>query len=127
MTMTDPIADMLTRIRNAAALGHTEVRMPHSKLKESIAAVLKAEGYVESVTAKDRELVLKLTEADGSVKVEGLIRRSKPGRRIYLATGDLPKVREGLGVAIVSTSQGVMTVSEARKKRLGGEVMVEVY
>lgn len=127
MTMTDPIADMLTRIRNAAALGHTEVRMPHSKLKEAIAGVLKAEGYVESVAAKDRELVLKLAEAGGSVKVEGLIRRSKPGRRIYLATGDLPKVREGLGVAIVSTSQGVMTASEAKQKRLGGEVMVEVY
>lgn len=127
MVMTDPIADMLTRIRNAAALGRTGVAMPHSKLKESIAKVLKAEGYVASVTATDGELVLELAAAGDSVKVEGLTRRSKPGRRVYMATGDLPRVREGLGVAIVSTSQGVMTAGEARKKRLGGEVMVEVY
>ena len=128
MTMTDPIADMLTRIRNAAALGRTEVAMPQSKLKQSIAEVLKAEGYVKSVAATDGELQLELTETEaGAVKVEQLIRRSKPGRRMYLASKDLPRVREGLGVAIVSTSQGVMTAVEARKKRLGGEVMVEVY
>jgi small subunit ribosomal protein S8 len=128
MTMTDPIADMLTRIRNAAALGRTEVAMPHSKLKQSIAEVLKAEGYVAKVAAKDGELTLELAETeDGSVKVEQLIRRSKPGRRMYLASKDLPRVREGLGVAIVSTPQGVMTAASARKKRLGGEVMVEVY
>jgi small subunit ribosomal protein S8 len=128
MTMTDPIADMLTRIRNAAMLGRTEVTMPHSKLKEAIANVLKAEGYVSKITAKDGELTVELTETDkGDVKVEQLIRRSKPGRRMYLASGDLPKVREGLGIAIVSTSQGVMTASEAKKKKLGGEVMVEVY
>lgn len=128
MTMTDPIADMLTRIRNAAALGRTEVAMPHSKLKEAVANVLKAEGYVTKVAAKDGELALELAETDdGSVKVEQLIRRSKPGRRMYLASKDLPRVREGLGVAIVSTSAGVMTADQARKQKLGGEVMVEVY
>lgn len=127
MTMTDPIADMLTRIRNVAALGRTEVTMPQSKLKQAVAEVLKAEGYVQSVAVKDGELTLELTEADGSVKVEGLIRRSKPGRRLYLATTELPRVRQGLGIAIVSTSQGVMTAAEAKRKRLGGEVMVEVY
>lgn len=128
MTMTDPIADMLTRIRNAAALGRTEVSMPHSKVKEAIADVLKSEGYVVKAAAKDGDLTLELAEAaDGSVKVEQLIRRSKPGRRMYLASKDLPRVREGLGIAIVSTSSGVMTAEEARKQKLGGEVMVEVY
>ncbi len=102
--------------------------MPHSKLKEAVANVLKAEGYVTKVAAKDGELALELAETDdGSVKVEQLIRRSKPGRRMYLASKDLPRVREGLGVAIVSTSAGVMTADQARKQKLGGEVMVEVY
>lgn len=129
MSMTDPIADMFTRIRNAAALKRTTVEVPHSKLKESVAKVLKAEGYLSAVSTDKagRLLTLELTTDGDRIKLEGIDRSSKPGRRLYLGAGDLPKVREGIGVAIVSTSRGVMTAKEARKKKLGGELMAEVY
>lgn len=129
MSMTDPIADMFTRIRNAAALGRTTVIVPYSKLKEAVAGVLKAEGYLDSLTVeKDgRTLTLELSKTGDDITLEGIDRASKPGRRIYLAAGELPKVREGIGVAIVSTSRGVMTAKEARQKKLGGELMAEVY
>ena len=124
MTMTDPIADMLTRIRNAAALRKEEVRVPASTLKQAIADVLAKEGYLSKVGKEERELVLELT---GERQLSGLKRISKPGRRVYAKSGELPRVRGGLGIAVVSTPQGVMTAHEARKRKLGGEVLAEVF
>ncbi len=125
--MTDPIADMLTRLRNAAAVGKTTVRLPHSRLKQAVADVLESEGYLAGVATEERELVLELAQADGRIKISGVRRISKPGRRLYAPTGQLPWVRQGIGVAVVSTSQGVMSAQTARKRRLGGEVLLEIY
>lgn len=127
MSMTDPIADMLTRIRNAAAVKQTTVEVPYSKVKEAIAKVLVAEKYLDKATTENHQLILELAQDGDKIKLEGIDRASKPGRRWYLAAGDLPKVREGIGIAIVSTSRGVMTAKEARKKKLGGELMAKVY
>jgi small subunit ribosomal protein S8 len=124
MTMTDPIADMLTRIRNAAVLRREEIRLPGSTLKKAIADVLAKEGYLGKVATEERELVLELT---GERQLTGLKRISKPGRRIYAKSDSLPRVRNGLGIAVISTPQGVMTADEARKRKLGGEVLAEVF
>ena len=128
--MTDPISDMLTRIRNAnrALLPTTDI--PHSKLKESIASLLKAEGYitdfaVEGKTAKT--LKVKLKYVGRRSVIEGLRRVSSPGLRRYVGSTDIPRVRGGLGVAIVSTSQGLMTGTQARKNNLGGELICYVW
>jgi small subunit ribosomal protein S8 len=127
MVMTDPIADMLTRLRNAAAVGQTEVRLPGSKEKQAIAKVLKEEGYLTDVASKDGELTLQLAQTDGGPKMNGIRRISKPGRRLYAGKGDLPRVRHGIGTAVVSTSQGVMSADTARKRKLGGEVLLEIF
>ncbi len=124
---TDPIADLATRLRNAAAVRHRTVELPHSKVKERIAHVLKEEGYVEDVAHKDRLLTITLSFVGDMPKISATKRISKPGRRIYEGSRQLPKVREGLGIAIVSTSQGIMTAETARKRHLGGEVLLEVY
>lgn len=128
--MTDPIADMLTRIRNAAAARKTEVLVPSSKLKEHIAHILVAEGYLESVERlSDRfgtlRLVLKYVGREPVV--QEITRVSKPGRRVYAGATLLPRVRSDYGIAILSTSAGVMTNKEARKRKLGGEILCEVY
>ncbi len=130
--MTDPVADMLTRVRNANQALHESVSMPSSKLKEEIARILAAEGYIDSFdVAADgpkRTLTLKLKYgADRSRVLLGVRRISSPGRRVYSGAGDLPRVKGGLGVAVVSTSQGVLTDREARRRRLGGEVLCEVW
>jgi small subunit ribosomal protein S8 len=130
--MTDPVADMLTRVRNANQALHETVSMPSSKLKEEIARILAAEGYIDSfeVSAEGskRTLTLKLKYgADRSRVLLGVRRVSTPGRRIYAGAGDLPRVKGGLGVAVVSTSQGVPSDREARRRRLGGEVLCEVW
>jgi small subunit ribosomal protein S8 len=130
--MTDPVADLLTRVRNANQALHETVSMPSSKLKEEIARILAAEGYIDSfdVTADGpkRTLTLKLKYgSDRSRVLLGVRRVSTPGRRIYAGAGDLPRVKGGLGVAVVSTSQGVLTDREARRRRLGGEVLCEVW
>lgn len=127
MTMTDPIADMLTRLRNAAAVGKSTVRLPHSKLKQAVAGVLEAEGYLSSAAIEENELVCELAQVDGRIKLAGVKRISKPGRRMYAPSGRLPRVRQGLGVAVISTSQGVMSAQTARKRHLGGEVLLEIY
>ncbi len=128
--MIDPIADMLTRIRNAGRALLPTVEMPHSKLKESVANILKKEGYVSEVsvdgkTAKTIKLRLKY-EGKKSV-IEGLKRVSKPGLRQYVGATEIPRVRGGLGVAVVSTSEGVMTGQQARKKNIGGELLCYVW
>ena len=127
MSMTDPIADMLTRIRNAQAVGKTTVLMPSSKLKVSIAKVLQDEGYIDGFSghANDGkpELEINLKYYAGAPVIEKIERVSRPGLRIYRGCDDLPKVMNGLGVAIVSTSRGVMTDRKARATGVGGEVL----
>ena len=130
--VTDPISDMLTRIRNANLAMKETVTMPSSKAKEEIAKLLAAEGYVAGFEVapgdpgKDLTISLRYTE-DRQRVLQGLRRISKPGRRLYSSAKDLPRVQGGLGVTIVSTSQGVMTDREARKKRVGGELVCEVW
>ena len=127
MSMSDPIADMLTRIRNAQMVGHLEVKMPSSKLKSSIASVLKDEGYIEDFTQREKdgkpELVVSLKYYAGRPVIEKIERISKPGLRVYKGRDSLPKVMNGLGIAILSTSRGVMTDTKARATGVGGEVL----
>ena len=130
MSMSDPIADMLVRIRNAQMVGHTEVAMPASKIKASIAQVLKDEGYIEDFALRDegpkKQLRIGLKYYAGRPVIERLERVSRPGLRIYKSRNDLPEVMNGLGVAIVSTSRGVMTDRKARTQGVGGEVICYV-
>ena len=127
MSMTDPISDMLTRIRNAQASGKTTVSMPASKLKSSIAQVLKDEGYVDDFVVHPNEgkpvMEVNLKYYAGSPVIEKIERVSRPGLRIYKGAQEIPKVMNGLGVAIVSTSRGVMTDRKARASGVGGEVL----
>jgi small subunit ribosomal protein S8 len=128
--MTDPVADMLTRIRNAQTAGHAEVSMPCSKLKISIAQVLKDEGYIDEFAirgeGKSRELRVGLKYYAGRPVIERLERVSKPGLRVYKGRHDIPRIMNGLGVAIVSTSHGVMTDRKARADGVGGEILCYV-
>jgi len=130
MSMSDPIADMLTRIRNGQAANKTEVSMPASKLKAAIADVLKSEGYITGSSTKDVDgkptLVVELKYYEGKPVIETLDRASRPGLRTYKANDELPKVMGGLGVAIISTSNGVMSDRAARKAGVGGEVICYV-
>jgi small subunit ribosomal protein S8 len=127
MSMSDPIADMLIRIRNAQLVGHAEVAMPASKMKAAIAKVLKDEGYIEDFALREngttKELAIALKYYAGRPVIERLERVSKPGLRVYRGRDDLPRVLNGLGVAIVSTSRGVMTDRKARADGVGGEVL----
>ena len=127
MSMSDPISDMLTRIRNAQMVGQVDVSMPCSKLKISIAQVLKDEGYVEDYAVREhgpkKELRIGLKYYAGQPVIERLERVSKPGLRVYRGRDDIPKVMNGLGVAILSTSRGVMTDRKARADGVGGEVL----
>jgi small subunit ribosomal protein S8 len=130
--MTDPIADMLTRIRNASMVSQATVSMPSSKLKESIASILASEGFVDSYDVQPsgpgRELTVRLKYGSNREKViTGIKRVSKPGHRIYRPAGELPRAQGGLGVVVVSTSQGLLTDREARRRRLGGEIVCEVW
>ncbi|AIL33301.1 30S ribosomal protein S8 [Basilea psittacipulmonis] len=130
MSMSDPIADMLTRIRNAQQVEKLSVRMPSSKLKVAIATVLKDEGYIENFEIKGEkhkpELEIALKYYAGRPVIERIERVSRPGLRIYKGTNSIPQVMNGLGVAIVSTSRGVMTDRKARKEGVGGEVLCYV-
>jgi small subunit ribosomal protein S8 len=129
MSMSDPIADMLTRVRNAQKAAKTEVKMPSSTMKKAIADVLKAEGYIKdySATAEAKsELTVVLKYFDGRPVITNIKRISKPGLRIYKGKDDLPKVMSGLGIAIVSTSLGVMSDKQARTAGQGGEIICVV-
>jgi small subunit ribosomal protein S8 len=134
MTMTDPIADMLTRLRNANQAYHDQVVMPYSKIKANIAEVLKQEGYITSWMVEEPEssvgktLTVELKFGPNRERsLAGVRRVSKPGLRVYAKSTDLPRVLGGLGVAIVSTSQGLLTDRQARKRRIGGEVLAYVW
>ena len=129
--MTDPIADMLTRIRNAQAAGHTSVSMPASRVKAEIARILKEEGYVETFTVEagkphDRLTIALKYDGDAGV-ITGIERISKPGRRVYCGHDKIPTVLGGLGTAIVSTSRGMLSGRESRKQGVGGELICQVW
>ncbi len=130
--ITDPISDFLTRIRNAAHAKKDEVSIPNSKLKARLAEIFKEEGYVDDVTVvPDRHqglLVVKLRyDEDGLSTIRGMRRESRPGRRVYVGSQELPRVRNGLGTAILSTSQGLMTDQKARAAKVGGEYVCSIW
>ncbi len=131
MSMTDPIADMLTRIRNAISARHEKVDIPASKLKQNIAQILKEEGFINSfrIIKDGKQGIIRITLRynQGVPVLRNLQRVSKPGRRIYKGKDELPVVRGGLGIAIISTSRGVLTDDAARKAGVGGEVVCEVW
>jgi small subunit ribosomal protein S8 len=132
MTMTDPIADMLTRLRNANSAYHDSVSMPYSKLKSHIAEILQAEGYIASWSVEDAEvgkkLVLELKYGPARERsIAGIRRVSKPGLRVYAKSTNLPRVLGGLGIAILSTSSGLLTDRQATQKGVGGEVLAYVW
>ena len=130
--MTDPISDMLARIRNGALARHDRVEMPHSNLKKHIAEVLKSEGFVDDVRESDGEgkktltLVLRYGRGKDSA-IDGVRRVSAPGRRVYVRYDRIPRVRSGMGISILSTSRGVMTDRQAREQQVGGELLCEVW
>jgi len=128
---TDPIADLLTRIRNAALVGKNEVRVPSSKLKKVVAEQLKKNNYLAEVkveAGKPRDtLVITISHPGENSPITEITRMSKPGRRIYVASADIPRVKSGRGMVLVSTSKGVITGQEAVKQRLGGELLLKVY
>lgn len=132
MSMTDPIADLLTRIRNALLAKHDRLDVPKSKLKASICGLLKREGYiddyevVESQPADQLRIFLRYSD-EGTPAIQRLYRVSKPGRRVYRGADDIKPVLNGLGVALVSTSRGLLTDREARERRVGGEVLCEIW
>ena len=132
MTMTDPIADMLTRIRNANTVGHETVEIPASKMKKAIAEILKEEGYITDfdVIEDDKQGMIKVTMKYGANKervISGIKKISKPGLKVYAKANDVPKVLGGLGIAIISTSKGIVSDKEARKLGVGGEVICYVW
>jgi small subunit ribosomal protein S8 len=130
--MTDPISDMLTRIRNASMARHDRADMPHSHLKERLAHVLKSEGFLDDVRVSEGEGLKTLTLVlrygrDRQSAIDGVRRVSTPGRRVYVRHDRIPRVLSGMGVSILSTSRGVMTDKDARKQRVGGELLCEVW
>jgi small subunit ribosomal protein S8 len=128
---TDPIADLLTRIRNANMVGKTEVRVPTSKLKKVVAEQLVKNNYLADVKLEEGKprgtLVVTLAKPGENCNINEITRVSKPGRRVYVASADIPKVKSGRGMVLVSTSKGVMTGQEAVKNKLGGELLLKVY
>lgn len=130
--MTDPISDMLTRIRNAGRVQHAEVRCPSSKLKQAVARVLSDEGFIGSISTEENEekpvLVIELRYSnDGDAMIDSVQRVSRPGRRVYVGASEVKETRGGLGMTILSTSLGVMCDRDARSRKVGGEVICEVW
>ncbi|MBX4196970.1 30S ribosomal protein S8 [Candidatus Saccharibacteria bacterium] len=128
---SDPIADMLTRIRNAIAVNSASVSMPHSKLKEQVAKILADNGFIERVDVNEengrKALVITINAEDQPAKITEISRLSRPGRRLYVKSPALPTVKRGRGLVVVSTSSGIMTGAQAKAKNLGGELICEVY
>ena len=131
MQTTDPIADLLTRIRNAKLVGKTEVHVPSSKMKKVIAEQLVKNGYLADVKLEDAKprgvLVVTINEEGTNSTINEITRVSKPGRRVYVGASEIPKVKSGRGLVLISTSKGVMTGAEAAKAKLGGELLLKVY
>jgi small subunit ribosomal protein S8 len=131
MMTTDPIADMLTRIRNAAMVKKAEVEMPHSKLKQTIAEVLARKNFVDKVETKDNKgyktLKIVINRSESNSRITEIERLSKPGRRLYKGAKEIPSIKRGRGIVIISTSKGVMTGDEAKQAGLGGELICKVY
>lgn len=129
--MTDPVADMLARIRNAGRAGHAETRCPSSRLKLGVARVLEEEGYLEEVSVEEGEpaptLRLRLRYDGERMLIQGLRRKSRPSQRVYVSLREIPRVRYGLGVAVLSTPKGVLSDRRAREEHVGGELMCEVW
>jgi small subunit ribosomal protein S8 len=132
MSVNDPIADFLTRIRNAGMARHEKVEIPHSRMKAEMARILKEQGYINDYSEKsagaEKKLIIELKySSDGQRAITGLRRMSRPGRRVYRKQTNIPRVLDGLGVAILSTSRGILTDHEARRVGVGGEVLCFVY
>jgi small subunit ribosomal protein S8 len=131
ITSTDPVADMLARIRNAIAVRKTEVSMPHSKVKEAVARLLKENQFIDEVSVADaaigKELKLIINNPDSNARITEIVRISRPGRREYAGATKIPTVKRGRGLVIVSTSKGLMTGTDARRQGVGGELICKVY
>lgn len=132
MTSSDPIADMLTRIRNAIAVRKQSVTLPHSNLKESVAKILKASNFIDGVAVQTastgfKELVLTINEEGSNARITEIQRLSTPGRRMYSSASEIPVVKRGRGIVIISTSKGMMIGKDAKAKQLGGELICKVY
>lgn len=130
-TSTDPIADMLTRIRNAINVRKAEVTLPHSKIKESVARLLAESNFIDGVEVKEanigKELTVRINDQDSNARITEIVRVSKPGRRYYVNSKEIPTVKRGRGIVIVSTSKGLMTGDKARQEHIGGELICKVY
>lgn len=131
MVSTDPVSDMLTRIRNAIAVRKIAVEVPYSRVKENVAGILKYSGFVSKVNVEgegtSKKLIIKINTESTNSNITSIERVSRPGRRIYTKVGDIPTVKRGRGIVIVSTSKGVMTGDEAKKVNIGGELICKVY
>jgi small subunit ribosomal protein S8 len=131
MTTTDPIADMLTRIRNAILVHKNEVRLPHSNAKEAVAKLLKETNFITGVAVEKAEvgkaMTLTINPENENARITEITRLSKPGRRVYVSNGEIPVVKRGRGIVIVSTSKGMMTGDEAKRQGIGGELICKVY
>lgn len=127
MAVVDPIADMLARIRNAHQAYHKEVAVPVSRMKVSLASILKDEGYIMDYSVEERDMMVTLKYQDGKPLILGMSKVSKPGRRVYVAAQDIPRVQNGLGICILSTSKGVMEGAQAKAENVGGELLCEIW
>lgn len=131
MVSTDPIADMLTRIRNAVAVRKHEVTMPHSRVKQAVAELLQANGFISAVRVSDasigKALHITINQPTENARITEIVRMSKPGRRHYVGAKDIPNIKRGRGIVIISTSHGMMTGQEAKAKQVGGELICKVY
>ncbi len=131
MVSTDPISDMLTRIRNAIAVAKTEISMPHSKIKQQVAELLKTSGFIDGVKAEgkgiEKKLLITINSESSNARITEITRLSRPGRRWYVGADDIPTVKRGRGIVILSTSRGLMTGREAKKQKVGGELICQVY
>ena len=131
MVSTDPISDMLTRIRNAIAVRKTAVDVPYSKVRESVAGILKSNGFIDKVEVNgkgiDKKLTIRINRDEANADITAIERVSRPGRRVYSKVDDIPVVKRGRGIVIVSTSKGVMTGDQAKKVKIGGELICKVY
>jgi small subunit ribosomal protein S8 len=127
MAVVDPIADMLSRIRNAHSALHAETKIPLSKIKESIAGILKDEGFIEDYSLAEREITIKLKYVKGQRLIRGMRRISTPGRRVYVPAQEIPEVLNGLGICILSTSKGLLAGAKAKADNVGGELLCEIW